>query len=290
MTTEVTLAGDFGKPASTLIDRISDAIGGIARPWQIKRVADAEAQAEIARTEARLQISDLERRAMERLFREEAKKQENIESITAQAIPLLTDDSEPSKLEDDWITNFFDNCRSVSSEEMQAIWARLLASEANSAGSVAKRTIDVLASLDRSDAELFSKITQFSLDDDNRLIAIYRREDSIYSASGFDFAGLTHLADLGLLQCDFLAGFVGNQPQEKVDVNYHGRVVRLTLPGPPYQLSIGNIRLTAAGAQIIRMLPKLYNDKFLDYLLGVWAEKNYDPQEIKLSDFVTVRP
>lgn len=287
MTTDVTLAGDLGKPATTLIERVSDAIGGIARPWQIKRIATAEAQAEVVRAEARLQISDLERRSMERLFREEAKKQENIESITAQAIPLLADNSKPSDLEDDWITKFFDECRSVSNQEMQAIWARLLSTEANSAGSVSKRTIDVLASLDKKDAELFSNLTQFSLTGNNQLVAILNKDKPIYSNAGFGFSGLTQLADLGLIDCDFLGGYLSTQAQERVEISYHERRALLKLPGPPYQFLIGNVRLTSAGAQIASTLPRLRNEQFFDYLLGAWAESKYEPQEITFSSFTS---
>jgi hypothetical protein len=39
--------GDLTKPATVLIEMISDAIGGVARPWQILRVARAEAEAQV---------------------------------------------------------------------------------------------------------------------------------------------------------------------------------------------------------------------------------------------------
>jgi len=44
---------------------------------------------------------------MYRFFSEEAKKQQNIESITAKALPELAEAATPERLEDDWITNFF---------------------------------------------------------------------------------------------------------------------------------------------------------------------------------------
>jgi hypothetical protein len=36
---------DLSKPATVLIEKISDAVGGIAKPWQTVRVARAEAKA-----------------------------------------------------------------------------------------------------------------------------------------------------------------------------------------------------------------------------------------------------
>ncbi len=66
-------------------------------------------------------------RAMHRFVEEEAKRQENMESITERALPLLESDSDPSKMEDDWVTNFFDKSRIVSDSDMQELWARILA-------------------------------------------------------------------------------------------------------------------------------------------------------------------
>ena len=66
--------GELSKPATVLIEKISDATGGIFRPFQIRRVAQAEADAEIIKASAKIEVSDLERRAMHRFLYEEAKK------------------------------------------------------------------------------------------------------------------------------------------------------------------------------------------------------------------------
>jgi len=126
--------GDLTKPATVLVEKISEAVGGIFRPWQMRRVAQAEAHAEKVKAVSQIEITELQRRAMYRFFTEEAKKQQNIESITEKALPELNDAASPEKVEDDWIVNFFDKCRLISDEEMQAIWARVLAGEENSKG------------------------------------------------------------------------------------------------------------------------------------------------------------
>ncbi len=38
--------GELSKPATILIEKVSDAVGGLLKPWQIRRVAKAEADAE----------------------------------------------------------------------------------------------------------------------------------------------------------------------------------------------------------------------------------------------------
>lgn len=103
--------GDITKPANTLIKKISEAVGGYFKPHQIKRIAKAEAEASIIKAHAQIEVTDLERRAIARFVAEEARRQENIESITEQALSQLKTGATPDKVEDDWITNFFEKCR-----------------------------------------------------------------------------------------------------------------------------------------------------------------------------------
>ncbi|MCI0475283.1 MAG: DUF2806 domain-containing protein, partial [Anaerolineales bacterium] len=105
----ITLAniGELSKPATVLIEKISDAIGGIFRPHQIRRIAEAEAQAEKIKAVSQIEITDLQRRALQRFMIEEAKKQDNIETITRKALGDVKDDARPGEIEDDWITHFF---------------------------------------------------------------------------------------------------------------------------------------------------------------------------------------
>ncbi len=153
--------GELSRPATVLIEKISDAIGGVFQPWQIRRVAEAEADAEKIKAVTQIEITNLHHRALQRFIIEEAKKQNNIESITAKALPLLEEKAQPQNVEDDWITNFFDRCRLISDEEMQMLWSKLLAGEANSPGKYSKRTVNLLASLDKTEAHLFTQLCTF---------------------------------------------------------------------------------------------------------------------------------
>ena len=196
----------LSEPAKVLIEKISAGIGGIFKPWQIVRVAEAEAEAERIRTESQIQDTDLHRRAMHRFLEEEDKKQLNMEGITQKAIPQLKEDSSPQDVDDDWITNFFDKCRIVSDEEMQSLWARILAGEANSPGTYSNRTVNFLGSLDKADARLFTSLCGFGwfIGEVTPLILDYHQQ--IYKDQGITFNTLTHLDDIGLLSFDHISG------------------------------------------------------------------------------------
>jgi hypothetical protein len=155
-------ADDLTKPATVLIKKISDAVGGIFKPYQIVRIARAEAEADRIHADSQIQIGDIQRRALHRFLEEEAKKQTNIEDITQKALPLLKDEAAPQNVEDDWITNFFDKSRIVSDADMQQLWAKVLAGESNTPGTFSRRTVNLLPDLDKRDAELFKTLCGFA--------------------------------------------------------------------------------------------------------------------------------
>ena len=164
--------GDLAKPATVLIEKIADAISGIFLPAQIVRVARAEAQAALIRAEANAQMPVVQQRAIQRLIDEEVKKQENIEEVTRLALPQLTNEAKPESVENDWIVNFFDKCRLTSDHEFQALWSRVLAGEANSPGSFSRRTVNFVATLEKSDAEQFTALCSFgwNISDDKDIV------------------------------------------------------------------------------------------------------------------------
>ncbi len=194
--------GGLAKPATVLIEKVSDAVGGIAKPWQIERVAKAEAKADLIRASNRIEISELEERALKRLVREEGAKQQNIENITAKAIPHLSAEAKPEVLEKDWLTHFFDRCRGVSDEEMQSLWAQILAGQSNKTGSFSKRTIEIVAALDKSDAELFTNFCSFVWLIDDETPVIFDLSAEIYKSCGLNFHALSHLDAIGLIDFD----------------------------------------------------------------------------------------
>jgi len=88
--------------AKLFINKVSDAIGGGARPWQIRRIAAAEADAKVIAADADIRVSDLQRRAAQRWLNEEAEKQANMEAIAAGAVPKIGDNAKPESIEKDW--------------------------------------------------------------------------------------------------------------------------------------------------------------------------------------------
>lgn len=273
----VTIAGDLGQPASRLIEKISDAIGGVAKPWQIKRVAKAEAAADLIRAETQLKVSEIQRRGLERVVREEGIKQENIESISQKAAERLGSDAQPEAIDDDWLRHFFERCRLTSNEHMQAVWAKVLAGEATNSGSFSRRTVDIISGLDTKDAQLFARLIEFSIAPCGAIPVIYAAESAALQARGLTFKILTDLESLGLLRFNNITGFTLKQPQAGVNVIYGSAKVQLTLSETDPTLEIGTVILTESGSQIMSIVQPKFAEDILNEWITAWQEKGYNP-------------
>jgi hypothetical protein len=198
--------GELSKPATVLIEKVSDAIGGIAAPYQIRRIAQAQSDAEQIKALGKIR-KDITLRALDRFLREETQKQANIENITSTALPLLEPNSSPEKMDNDWIVNFFDKSRLISDSEMQQLWAKVLAGEANTPGRYSKRTVNYLSSLDKTDAQLFTSLCSFGWFLGDIVPLVFEEQDTIYSNHGIRFDALKHLDEIGLISFEGLAGY-----------------------------------------------------------------------------------
>lgn len=287
--TEVTIAGDWSKPAQVLIEKVSDAIGGGFRPWQLKRVARAEAEVAVVKAEAEgrarqilssavVPDTPVGLRAVHRMVTEEVRKQINIESIAVQAAERLMDDAKPEGVDQDFITHLFDRASNTSDAEMQSLWASLLAGEANAPGSFSKRTVDLVGSLDKRDAELFTKFCSccWMVLDDLTALTLKKTRVVMGSELGVDFTALAHLDSIGLIRFDSVGGFkrefnAANLPAD-LRLHYFGRPIHIQFIAEPVELGLGAALLTSAGKELSRISGATMNDKIFDATVGDFAE------------------
>ena len=239
------------KPADTLIKKVSGAVGGWFAPYQIRRVAKAEAEAALIKAQTDIEVTALHRRAAHRFIEEEAQRQKNMEDITDKALPQLNENARPESMDNDWIANFFDKCRIVSDDEMQRLWSRVLAGEANVPGSYSKRTVNFLSDLDKAEAELFTKFCGFGWQIGNIVPLVFDVQAEIYNRYGINFNALSHLESIGLVQFNHLTGFLRQKLPKKCDVFYYGRPLALQMPhDTDNELELGKVLLTRIGQEL----------------------------------------
>ena len=155
--------------ANKLIDKISSAVGWCTEPSQIVRLAKANSKARFIEETRNLDIEHLKNNFpapdsqafIGRSLGEERKKQENTLSIIKKTIPFLKETAKPQDIDNDWVLNFNDKSKLISEESMQEHWARILAEEANQPQSFSKRTVNLMAEIDKRDAEAFTNLCAF---------------------------------------------------------------------------------------------------------------------------------
>ncbi len=271
--------GKLSKPADTLIKKVSAAIGGIFQPWQIERIAKAQAKADLIKARSEIEITDLHRRAMHRFVEEEAQRQQNMESITEKALPQLDEQSDPSRMEDDWVTNFFDKSRIVSDDEMQALWGRVLAGEANSPGTYSKRTVNFLGDLDKTDAVLFSRLCGFGWQLGDVVPLIFDTQADIYNNAEINFTTLSHLESIGLIQFNNLAGFQRLRVPKHLVVSYYGTALSLEMENEKNnRLKLGKVLLTKTGHELAPICGSRPVPGFMEYVKEQWKEHLPEPE------------
>ena len=148
-------------------------------------------------------------RAAQRFLAEEMQKQSNMESIIKKAIPRLNRHASPDRIENDWISNFFDKNRIISDSDMQELWAKILAGEANMPGTFSRKTVNLLADLEKRDAEIFRNLCRFvwKAQDPKLVPVVFDLNHDIYKRHGIEFVSCTHLEALGLVQLNHTPGY-----------------------------------------------------------------------------------
>ncbi|MCY4185806.1 MAG: DUF2806 domain-containing protein [Rhodobacteraceae bacterium] len=146
------------------------------------------------------------------LFQQE-KRFANFKSVVQKAAKELEDKVVPDQeTEHDWTAKFFNSVKDVSSEEMQILWAKILAGQVERPGSSSLRTLGILQEMDRNTAELFEKFCsmcmflQFSKSDlyDGRVCSLGKNAGhNSLESFGLDFGRLNQLQEYGLITSDY---------------------------------------------------------------------------------------
>ena len=267
--------GDLSKPAVALIEKASEAVGGLFLPWQTRRVAKADADAALTKEQSKIEITDLHRQAMWRRLEEDLQHQQNMVSILEKAVIQLSEDANPSSIERDWLVNFFFKSRIVSDGEMQELWARILAGEANTPGTYSKRTVNLLEDLDKVDAQFFMNLCRFVWKLTTFYPVIINRGLEIYKNHGIDFECLTHLESIGLIKSDlglFSNGYASIQPKNLV-ASYYGRHLALEMPNDTdNKLRVGRVLLTRVAQELAPICLSTPVEGFYEYIKDQWKE------------------
>jgi hypothetical protein len=181
-------------------------------------------------------------------------------------------------IEKDWLAHFFDRCKLVSETELQSVWARLLAGEANQPGSFSKRTVEAIAVLDKHDAHLFTALCGFVWHyEDEAHPIVFDTGSEIYRERGIRFETLLHLKNIGLISYDADNAFRSLGHPKHGRVSYFGRVLCIEFPEEKdNQCEIGEVMFTRMGAELFPIAGATPVDDFEPYVVAQWIGHGLD--------------
>lgn len=270
-------------PTEKLIDAVSGAIGKAYEPHHIRKMADAKAYelrqiSEAVRNNSDVPIvydstgvsidtSDFEeiaKRASSRLAFQEITKQQNIEAVADKAYEELKSSESVSDkpVNPDWMCRFFNSVENISTEEMQTIWAHILAGEVKEPDTYSYRTLEKLRNMTQQEALIFQRVSECAIKGGNSYFLLENSE--ILRKHGIEFSDLLILEECGLLSVQTLQLTLTvnvNEPRGINNKNILGLVYGKKTE--PSNLKINCFVFTESGIQLIQGIGNPCNSEYL---------------------------
>lgn len=131
-----------------------------------------------------------------RLQYQQAKKEHNIESVIGKTVLELGDKNSDSteEVDEDWYTRFFETIEDISDEQLQSLWARILAGEVLKPRTYTYRLLTVLRNISKNELEIILKIAPLVCGD-----VILNEHESLKNI-GITGQDISILEDMGIIK------------------------------------------------------------------------------------------
>ncbi len=273
-----------GKAVEKLIEEVSKGIGTLYRPRAIRKEAEAKAFKKeiLANAEAKKILIEgeanleLVQRTKERLVTQEFKRQLNIEEIVEKSIKYLNSDVSDDPVDDDWRTRFFNKSQDISGEDMQEIWAKILAGEVSKPGTVSFRTLEVISNLSPKEAIKFQVACSIASHDG--LIWKINNENAL---DDFDlsYSDLMMLRDAGLIHDNDTLVQIAKVLTSHGTISYIGKdmyQVKNIKNTNLKEYRFNQIAFTTAGKELYKLLDLELNSNYIIKLIKDRKNEGYE--------------
>jgi len=261
------------KAAPALLDRLGPMLGTLYKPIDTILSAKAESRAQIIRAEGNAQVAAIEQRARFRLQYEAIREQQNLEQAVKDSLPLLGENAQPDKLDEDWLMRWTNEVKMVSDPAVRTIWSKILAGEANQPGSYSLKTFECLRSLSKADAEIFRHVANVSFRQGGFFWLPFEHPDWLHKHRSIHFTHLAYLGEIGLLRATTSSmTLFAHGELEFVIVAGGGAVLvaRQTLPSNVGPVRFNIWQFTQVGSQLLRLIERTRDEENVENFAGVF--------------------
>ena len=159
---------------------------------------------------------------------------------------------------------------------MQSLWGKLLAGEANQPGAFSRRTVELVSTLSKAEALLFTSLCKFCWTIEVLTPLIYDHTLPFYESEDITFDALIHLDNIGLVTFGNVNIYRRREFPKKVSVAYYGRGVEIEFSNEAgNDLVLGSVRLTQVGTELSAICGSTPADGFFDYVRTTWEGFGY---------------
>ncbi|MEI3391278.1 MAG: DUF2806 domain-containing protein [Clostridia bacterium] len=156
---ESLISGDVLKPISdlgiVLLNKVEKATGWIFSTTTAKKEGYKNIIEEISKRD---DINPIDRTVIISNFRKIKREHKNKTQIVDKAISLLEKGDNPEKLDNDWVLRFFEFCKAVSNEDLQYVWAKILANECKENSNNSFKLLNTISEISNNEINLIRKI------------------------------------------------------------------------------------------------------------------------------------
>lgn len=289
----------ISKPLTKFLEVISKGLGAVSRPYLIRREADAKAyeikvlsaaiseasrahgvpvdykdgkiEARSAHKSGELQLEwqEVTERGQKRIEFQEIRRQENIESVTSKAavelaaVTTVADDP----VDEDWIARFFSSAQDISSDQMQNLWARILAGEIARPGKFSLRTLDFLRNLTQKEAALLEKVAKFAVTDRGVCGIAVLDKKKFVEQFGVLEADLFELGELGVLyQTQLTLTTFVDEATPAMHFLSGKKLLKVERQQIKLPVQIPMWKFTAQGAELLELIEVAGDELYLEYI------------------------
>lgn len=282
----------LSKPVTKLLKTVSSAIGKVYEPYYHRKMTDAnvyriEQYSKAIRDNSdvpivydgnEVKLNNLEnyeallKRAGSRLAYQEISKQENIETIVDKACDEIKDQvvQTNEEVSPEWINRYINMAGEISTEQMQDLWAKVLAGEVIKPNSYSLKTLECLRNMSVADALLFERISGFIISD-----SYLFNDKGLNSKYGISYDDILNLDDCGLINSSGLISLRKQSSNEKQILIDFFDYVLLFCSDKSQLISINNFPLTRAGKELLRVVKKnRINTDYMKDFIKIIQDRN----------------
>ncbi len=293
MSKAVEIIKTITSPAIKLINAVSGAIGKAYEPTHIKRMAKARAyeiekvgralreNADIPIQYSKGEISadtndfdEFVKRTQSRIAYQELQKQQNIESVADKAYDLLSEETKCSDepVDNDWMIRFFNSVQDISDEDMQTLWAKILAGEIVHPKKCSLRTLETLKNLSKDEAQLFQRVSSYIISGDNG--SFFPSDTEMYDLINISFPNILLLIECGLIASKSFVSFNIDLSENDESVLYSKQFFMKLKANEEVHISFGVYSLTNSGIELFNILetPKIDEKTFVNYTKQLFGD------------------